>query len=154
MNNSDTKYIVELVGIVAVVLSLLFVAVELNQSQNAREAEALSHKNERTAELELLFYELGLADVNRKILASEELSDDEARKLRIFGNSLLSHLETIHFEYTQGFVDDEFWDGTRIRIGIAASSPWFEYLYPNWGEGGTRTYRTSFVELVNVIRSE
>jgi hypothetical protein len=146
--------IAEIVGLISIVGSLIFVAVELNQSQRAREAEALSLKNARTSELEMLAYELNVTDIDRKILANEELSDGEARRIRIFGNTLMRHLETIHFEYTQGFVDDEFWNATLTRIGFATNSPWFDYLYPNWGERGTLSFRASYVELVNTIRLE
>jgi len=151
MKNMNTKYAIEISGFIAVILSLVFVAVELDQSQNAMEAEALAYKNERSAELSLLSYELNIIEISKKLVSNEELSDDEAVKLRVFGNALMWHLETIHFEYTQGFVDDELWDATLTRIGFAVDSPWFSYLYPNWGNGASSGFRASYVELVGSV---
>jgi len=65
-----------------------------------------------------------------------------------FGIQLMWHLETVHYEYTQGLVDQELWDATVQGIRGLPNSDWFNLAYPVWGANKGSAHRKSFVDLV------
>lgn len=152
MTNEKWRIVIESVGILAIVISLAFVAIELNQSQNSMEVAAMAARNEKTAELRQLGHELGVINLQRQVNAGEALSIDEMDTLRVFYDSLMWHLETIHFEYTQGTVDAELWRANINSLRLLVNSPAFKYVHPDWSEGNrAASHRVSFLELANSL---
>jgi hypothetical protein len=151
MKSENIRTIVEIIGISAVVVSLIFVWAELDQSQSALEASALASRNEKTAEIAMLAYELDANGISQKIVSNEELSDDEGSRIRLFANTLMWHLETIYFEYSQGLIDDELWESNLNALSRAVRSPWFNYVFPNWASSGAASFRKSYIELVDSL---
>ena len=151
MKSENIRAIVEIIGISAVVVSLIFVWAELDQSQSAMEASALASRNEKSAEISMLAYDLGINAITQKIMSNEELSDDENGRIGVFAITLMWHLETIHFEYSQGLIDDELWESNLSALRRAVKSPWFHYRFPNWGSRGEAAFRQSYIELVDSL---
>ena len=148
----DYRWAIELIGIVSIVGSLIFVAAELNQSQNAMESAAMAARNERQAEINQLGLEYGVNELSARIVAGEDISDEETYKLRVLANTLMWHMETVHFEYNQGMVDEELWESTIRSLRRLRNEAWFNYVYPRWGRNqASASHRSSFIELVNSL---
>ena len=75
MNNTDWKSTAELIGIAAVVASLLFVGLQLRQDQDIAEAQIFAQSNQLTIDLSSLVNEhrgIWLRGINGEELSAED----------------------------------------------------------------------------------
>ncbi len=112
MSIQDWSSIAEIVGAVAVVVSLLYLAIQM-RSQN-REAR-LSTINRSLAEwnslLALVADNSELASIWNRGLKNEELLEDEEVRFRAFANSYLRVVEGLYLQHLEGRLDDRIWHG-------------------------------------------
>ena len=128
MNWDAIGAIAELVGAIGVVATLIFLALQVRQSKEATEANtkaldetrrlasAQAYQN-RSAEFERNAAE---AVANSPYLPAIELkyhegglnslTDEEALRLRQATAGSIARLDNIHYQYQQGFIDDEFYN--------------------------------------------
>ena len=117
----------EAVGIIAVIISLIFVGLEVRQSavatrgatqqalaDSARDASGALVADEETAELTLRF------------LSADDWSDfNEVERLRIvlLFTSMLRVYEDAHYQWTEGNLSPELWTGWEVSMRGSASPP-------------------------------
>ena len=110
MRTTKWKDIAELVGISAIVASLLFVGIQVRQSQSSANVSQLQSYGEMSLELRGLIMEH--ADVWQRACADEELSPAES----VQANQLMRAY--IEFAFTQGVTADlGMFDYRQIVIG-------------------------------------
>lgn len=119
MNTSSWKDIVELVGIAAIVGSLIFVGLQMKQSQQIAlsaiyQARADSSMAIRFAPLES--EALLSATAKRLHGEADPLSPRElaAEAALISGNTI--YLENVHYQYLNGFITEEHWETNREEM--------------------------------------
>ena len=160
MNLINQKNIVELVGIAAIVASLVFVGLELRQSQEI--AIAAQYQERSNSATEFMY--------NRLESESESLRHAERTKSRGWPTGFLSDddkmwleshsplewaeadtwsainlfiFDNYHFQYQSGFLNEEAWQSIRSRFFFIASSLFMRDTIVNRGD----RWRVSFVEL-------
>ncbi len=110
--------VAEIVSAVAVVISLLYLANQIQQNTdtirltNAREvmeASRLSFLNLATNE--------GLADVLRRSDDGEELTRTDLFRIRAFASSGVRLWEGVYYQHEQGMLDDRVFRSYERRIG-------------------------------------
>ncbi len=109
------RFVAEMVGIAAVVASLIAVVIELRQTQSAivantyqaRAYDAID-KSWQLAESQVV----GpiLAKVRGDPSAIDALTDDERRRLRIVVRGMRIDADNEYYQYQQGFLDEEYFE--------------------------------------------
>jgi len=122
----------ELLGIAAIVASLVFVGLEMRQSREialsaAYQARADSSMNLRLATLESEALQSAWAKVFIHGEALDQLTPEEIVVLRSRWNASMVYLENIHYQYTSGFVTEEQWQSNRNELAFMISG------IPQWG---------------------
>ena len=115
----------EIFGIFGVILSLIFVGLEMRQSQRIAlssiyQARSDSSMRVRMAPLESEILLSGTAKLRNGLDLSPE--EEEAIVARVNGNII--YLENVHFQYTEGFLSEEHWQTNRAEIrGLIRTYP-------------------------------
>ena len=166
MNTTNWKDIAELVGIVAIVASLVFVGLELRQSHQIAIA---AEYHERVATVIDLYNtqiqsDTALSVVGQPLYEAVRSADfpDEHRHLYegytveqlgyISTNTVISltNFDNLYFQYQSGFISEESWQAFRYRLLRVLESPISRLEFekdPNW-------YRASYRQLCNEIITE
>jgi hypothetical protein len=139
------KDIVEIVGILAIVASLIFVGLQLKQSHEIALAAQYQARADASASLHLAFQESGTSI--QTVLAPDRpngrenrLSDDQVN----FANFAWFTFDNHHFQYQSGFLTDEAWAALSNRIQRFYSYCSFRPVF----ERNKYAMRDSFVEYV------
>ncbi len=117
MSNTNWKDIVELVGISAIVASLIFVGLQMKQSQEIALSQAFQLRSDTSIDVLLATtenptYISGL----RKGRAGEPLSEDEKGVMRQYVLVFLYMWENLHYQYVNGFIEKDRWLSGRELI--------------------------------------
>jgi hypothetical protein len=160
MTRKDWKGVAELIGIAAIVASLLFVGLELRQSQQIAIAaqyqeridsatkyfyESLNNDNriERTADrLKERDWPVGfLTDSERLWLDTHD--PEEWAQEEFWGLINLFVFDNYHFQYQSGFLTEEAWQSIDVRLqSIVANSLFARYNVMHRSD----RWRASFVD--------
>ena len=156
MKPTDWKDIAELVGIAAIVGSLIFVGLQMKQSQEI----AIADQYQARADAALEFYLARLqSDVAlqqsalgiRKGVESGRLGDAIRHALENEGpkmtaahgaryRSEITMFDNYHFQYERGFLTEDAWMGFRARLKTVLAND----IYAEFYEGMRGHFRSSF----------
>ena len=149
MNWEAISAVSQLVGSIAVVLSVLYLAIQLRSSTRvakvaAQDAAASALRDVtkpfmENAELGRL-WRAGLEDL------SKLSSDDQARFFHA-AHQFLKALETIHFHYTYGLLDAQLWRGWKELLRHYVASPGIAYYLELRGDVFSERFRTFLSQL-------
>ncbi|MDH3469135.1 MAG: hypothetical protein OES26_25180 [Gammaproteobacteria bacterium] len=148
MDSAKLNDWMQVVGIFAVVASLIFVGLEMRQSQRialsaAYQARADSSMHLRMAPLESEALQSAWA---KAIIGGESLdglTPEEIVVLRSRWNATLVYIENMHYQFTSGFVTEEQWQSNRRELEMTLTR------IPEWGRQlleNCDVYRDSFCE--------
>ena len=132
MKHYDWKSIAELVGIAAIVASLVFVGLQLKQSQEIAIADQYQNRSDAALEYWTAmtqsdatvaywanrivdFMESGAAEESLVSLYEEEGSEHLAVALMVF-RSNITVFDNYQFQYEKGFMTDDAWQPFRERL--------------------------------------
>jgi hypothetical protein len=147
----------EIVGIFGVVLSLIFVGMEMRQTQNIAIANASQSRTEGNVELLLT---IATDPVYRTLAMKvdagnrDQLTVEERWVERQVVTATLYTLENLYHQYLEGFIPPDRWRGTRITLkrlfSSGSSSTVFAQIYDAFPERWSNDFR----RLVDEIRAE
>ena len=152
MKTSGWKDIAELIGIAAIIASLVFVGLELRQTQEAlmastyqaRAFDAMSSSRD-LAHSEYIGPILATIDIeDEQILDS--LSSEEIWRLRQYYVSRMVDLDNEFYQYQNGFLDEEYWSMVNRRSVLRNAK--------GWRAMGVGELRPEFSKLVDNILAE
>jgi len=153
----------ELVGAIAVVFTLVYLAIQIRQNTQAMDesrrlalaqtyqmrADALQEMLVRAAESEHIgpiitkLVDFGYPE---EIGSLEQLTSDERGRFRQWQIAQQTHWDNMFYQYQQGFLDDEYYrDSFRERV---------RRLAPIWKALGVGGSRRSFTEEIERILAE
>ena len=131
MNWDAVGAIAELLGAIGVVASLIYLATQISQSNNAMRAAA--HQEAITS----------LRDLNRNLLGhdlvelfrqgaedSQSLTDSERARFSVLTMDMLRSFESVHNQYLMGMLDRGAWEGWLRFIGDYCTAPGVQWY---WG---------------------
>ena len=117
MKNTNWKDIAELVGISAIVASLIFVGLQMKQSQEIALSQAFQLRSDTSIEVLLATTENpNYISGVRKGRAGEPLSEDEKGVMRQYVLVFLYMWENLHYQYVNGFIEEDRWLSGRELI--------------------------------------
>lgn len=153
MVKTSWKDIVELLGIFAVVASLIAVVAELRQTQSALlaatyQARAVDAIGEllTKAESDYLIPILAATDEAADFAAVEELSASDRLRLKAFLRARMIDWDNEHYQYQNGFLDRDFFEETTTKS--------VRMWAPRWRAIGLTEGRKGFREYVDQVLGE
>ena len=165
MTNSNWKHTAELIGIAAIVASLLFVGLQMKQSQEiaiaaqyqSRSDAALQWYTSRMESDKLLSTTAGwisnqdlTADpVTVQLDSSNE--DPESLAIRYLSyRANFTMFDNYHFQYGQGFLTDDAWSAFRVRLKVTIADEITAEMFRQQAD----QWRKGFSDLCFVILDE
>lgn len=149
MNWDAISAVSQLIGSVAVVLSVLYLGIQVRRSTRVAKVAAQDAAATAVRDVTKPFMENAeLGRVWRKGL--EELdalsADDQARFFHAT-HQFLKALETIHFHYIHGLMDVQLWEGWRELLRHYVATPGIAYYWKMRPEVFSKRFR----EFVNTL---
>lgn len=112
------KGIAELIGVTAIVASLIFVGLELRQSRQIAIADIYQQRTSMLIDLHAArLSSEPLALAMHKALTDEQLSDWESGLVNTSHYLLLTYWENVHFQYEYGLMPHEQWQASQRAMG-------------------------------------
>ncbi|MGB5246532.1 MAG: hypothetical protein WBN34_08275 [Woeseia sp.] len=117
MNREKRKDIVEVVGLAAIVASLIFVASEVREANRASRIAARDSITQGHLEFMGALIDQGvLPTAMWKLFEGAELSEFEAFQIDIHHQRRWRHYERVYYMYQYGVLTDQEWNGFRAAI--------------------------------------
>lgn len=150
MKLSEYALVAEIVAAVCVVISLIFVGIQLSEAnEEARAATVQASTDSELRVLELLINHAGTWD---KVIAGNDFSDDaEKRRALLMYNALMLESENRFHQYTSGYMDADVW-----RSRFATLRPLTQLsIYQDWRQSlGGQTHGPDFLEMLDSLKEE
>ena len=152
MDSNKLNDWVQILATVGVILSLIFVGIQIQQS---REIAIADIYQQRTAllmqQISMTVTPEGVVAARKKLASGEELESSERGALYLITSSRMAYWENNHFQFQMGLLDEEQWNASKNNIrSIAANSPIFRYA---WNIERSQV-RKSFADEVDKILAE
>ena len=158
MSPNRIKSVVEAVGVIAVVSSLIFVGLQIKQTSDI----AISQQyNERLAvstdfwnaqlEHDIIMDRFGSRIVgNRTSIPGldQSISAGDVGRLWIYYARQLFIYDNLHLQYELGFLAESSWDAYRPLLGSLLRDPFAQFVYNN------SSWRQTFSELCDTLISQ
>ena len=140
----DRRSLAEWVGVIAIVASLIFVGLQIQQSQEIALATQYQNRASAVQDLVLAQIEAGHVQPNFRDRVSETISAEDINLFHWLWLSQDNHF----FQYNAGFLDEESWQSQRRAISEIYSVCELRFVW----EWRRRTgLRRDFVELVESL---
>lgn len=146
------RELVEIVGVCAVVLSLLFVGYELRQTQKTMLADSSNVRAEMS--IVRIMAVPGFRDIVQKASNGEELTKDEIESVRLRNSIFLRYLENLHYHWQLGLLDEEIWESNLNGLRNLVNGQLFELTTPELFGTQAGSYRASFIDLARSLRED
>ena len=142
MNWEAISAVSQLVGSLAVVISVLYLAVQLRSS--TRVARVAAHRDVTKPFME----NAELGRVWRTGLENlEALSPEDQARFFHAAYQFMKALETIHYHYVYGLLDAQLWEGWRELLQHYVATPGIHYYLTQRGPVFSRRFRSFIAEL-------
>ena len=125
MARMNRKEIAELVGVTAIVASLIFVGIELRQARQIAVADIYQQRTAMLIELHgARLSSEPLAASKSKMTAGAELSDWETNLINTEHYLFFTYWENVHFQHEYGLMPEEQWQASRRSMkGYMRNNP-------------------------------
>lgn len=135
--------IAELIGAIGVVGSLVYLATQIRS--NTRAVKVAAYQQNSTAYRELNLAIIGDPDLVVRLspFTQEGLLD---AKLDRVSDILLNYFQSLHYQYEQGFLDDDLWSSHQESVRQIVSSAEFQARWRSKDRGGLRPSFRSLVQ--------
>jgi hypothetical protein len=148
MNSSKFAEIVEIFGSIAVVLTLIFVGVQLNSGN--RVARAATIQASLQSEMDIMHAMADHAGAWDKVLKGETLDNgEEMRKGIILYNLLMTESENRYYQNLSGYLEKQSWEGRLRSLYPLVRLPIFELWQKT--PGGIN-HSADFLALLNSVK--
>jgi hypothetical protein len=149
MNWDAISAVSQMIGSIAVVVSVLYLAVQLRSSTRVAKVAAMDAAAGALRDVTKPFMENAeLGRVWRAGLENlESLSAEDQARFFHAAHQFLKALETIHYHYVYGLLDQQLWDGWRELLHHYVATPGIHYYLSRRGAVFSERFRTFIAEL-------
>ncbi len=117
MNWEAIGTIAEVVGAIAVVLSLIYVATQIKQNTDASRAHSINQINSQYGALmSQIAMNADLAQIYRKATDGEELGPIESVRYTAYLSAFFAFIEEFYLLHRSGFYEEDLGDGDAIEF--------------------------------------
>ena len=153
MTRSNWKETIELVGILAIVASLIALVMELRQTQSALSAQTYQARaidaigeSLYIADSEYIVSILTATNIGTDYEAVANLNTDDPMRLLHFLRARMVDWDNEHYQYQNGFLDADFFEETTQKMVIKWA--------PAWRNIGITEGREEFRNFVDQVLAE
>jgi len=120
VTSGKLKEWLEIIGIFGVIASLVFVGLEMRQSQKIALSAAYQARSDSSMVIRMAAVESEtLQSANGKLREGKEFEDLSPEELSavidlMAGNMI--YLENMHYQYVNGFISEEHWETNRAEL--------------------------------------
>ena len=144
MKATHWRPIAELVGISSLVASLIFVGLQLRQSQEIAIATQYQNRADQTMNMHLALIEAGEVQARFRRYVSEEVP---ASEINLYG-WLWIGMDNHHYQYQLGFMDDTTWQAQLRNLQNIYANCSMRFVW-EWRKEGLRS---EFVDFVHALK--
>ena len=154
MNSAKLNDWLQVIGLFGVMASLVFVGLQMQQDRAIAVSEAYQTRTSISLSLDSeLRSNPELVSAALKLFNDDPgFSPEQAFLVTSYIGSLLEMYENLHFQYVNGFLDEEHWNRVRIQIKTVLLSRNVREL--TLDRLNVQSFRTSFIETVRKIDAE
>ncbi len=145
---SDLASIAEIIGAAGVILSLIFVGVQLGEGN--RETRVATLQAGTDSEMILLSELLRYADIWQKINLGVPLEDDEVRRGIVLYQMTMTEFANRYHQFEAGYFDDAWWESRQLAMTRVLKLPFLEI----WRTSiGASVHSPSFLKIVDDLEA-
>lgn len=128
----------DVIGGVAVVVSLIYVGIQIRRNSKSSQSQANQSAHESLANVSLeISSDPDLSNLTRKGMGSyENLTEEEQFRFLMLMTTVFRRFENIFYQYEKGFLEKELWDGYRQSMLL--------YFHTNGGQAFWRARALHF----------
>ena len=154
MNLDNLNKWLTLIANIGVLIGIIVVAVQLQQTQVQMSAQASTTRTELVSESFFVRLDQNIDELLVKIRNGENLTEIENSRVRTYFGRVMRYMENLHYQHQLGVLDEEIWQSNLYTLGrwCDGSNPTFKYLFPDGFTGND--FRASFRELLTPPCSE
>ena len=115
-NKLDINAVVQLLGMLGIIISLIFVGLEMRQSQRIAIAGQYQARAAMNAASIQAAIEAGIDFSAQSGLSQSNLTPEEQVQQRNFTNLAYTRIENDYYQYQQGLIDEETWEKKLFSI--------------------------------------
>jgi len=146
MNSAKLNDWLQVLGLFGVMASLVFLGLQMKQTQEIALAEAYSTRTSITTDFNAAVlggpqYYSGMAKLYSGL--RDELDAEEYIALEMEGNLQLFIFENLHYQYSMGFLPESHWRKNLADLDCRMSEPFYRVQATAW------TTREDFREVLN-----
>ena len=147
MNSDNLNKWLTLAANVGVIVGLIVVILELQQTQIIMSAESSMQRAQMSRENASLAAQNDITGIESKLANGETLTHEEFLRAEEFIHSLLRHYEVMHYQNQIGVLDEEIWVNNADGMRGVMNGPLFKYIFPDWPNSGLALrLRKSFID--------
>ena len=146
---SELASIAEIIASIGVILTLIFVGLELNEGN--REARATTTQLVFNAEMDMVAVLIANSDTWEKVVTGAPLDEgDEMRRAINLYQLVMLETANRYSQFRSGYIDQNTWDGTVNALPAVTKLP----IYEKWRESfGAQGQDPAFLELLDGFSS-
>ncbi len=151
MNISELGAVGELLGSIAIIVTLIFLAAQVRSAKRALRAQLIQGRINQSVEASQLFYNSPYLPeiIDKAFTRQEVLGAVDALRLRQYVDMRLRVIEGCFLHFQLGLIDEETWRGHLYQLSKG-------YLFDNsltrnWWESSSTLYDPGFSKLVDRV---
>jgi hypothetical protein len=122
--------VAEIVGAVAVVVSLVFVGLQVAESNELARSAATKAQIEKIAEFSRVMLQTpGTADLLAKTGSGQPLTPAEQIQLRFILSYGERNQEELYYQFIEGKIDPALWEAHRAQVRASQNNPYAEAFW-------------------------
>lgn len=151
MDSAKLNDWIQIIGIFALVASLVFVGIQIRQAQDIAESQAYQARAATSVEFNAMRASSPeFTSATAKLYAGhpESLTAQEKVTLEYFFNGEMTMMENLHYQYELGYLPGEHWEKDVADMRCLLSHPYYREML-NWFNG-----RKSFQAVLDKIAAD
>jgi len=125
MNIESLANYADVIGGTAVIVSLIYVGIQIRRSAKSSQSQANQSAHESLANVSLeVAKDPDLSNLTRKgMTAFDKLTEEERFQFVMLMITVFRRFENIFYQYKKGFLEEELWDGYKQSMLLYRYTP-------------------------------
>ena len=136
---------VGIISNIVLIASVVVLIVEIRQNQVSMLAQSSYERTQMAIANDQALVK-DAQKINRKIVANEEITEDELLAFRLWNNQMVRYFENLHYLNSIDVLDDEIWEANQRGILSFCRRQKYHPYYPALSANDEFKFRSSFVE--------
>ncbi len=141
----------EFIGSIAVLVTLVYLAVQTRQTVRAAKQQSSSDLLTRRQDLMMLLTnDRNFIEVFSKGCSRQKMDSVDAQRFTAFGMNVSAHVQDAYIQFRAGLIDKEVWEAEQAILAVCLSQPGFL----DWWEHGQQYVTPEFIRLMETCTKQ